>query len=1085
MFGSRSRARAVAWQATSMVVGLLAATATATATASPPASGAPGQGHDTRRLAVTLITGDRVLLDGDRVTSVVPGAGRGSTTFQTFQRDGHVHVVPRDAVRPLAEGRLDPRLFDVTGLVRAGYDDARRDGVPLIVTRSGDRSPQVAALRVTRDLATVGSVAAEAPKATASAGWSSLLADPGVAKVWLDGVRTPSLDRSTAQIGAPSAWAAGYTGAGVTVAVVDTGVDGDHPDLAGREIAERNFTADPDATDLVGHGTHVGAIIASRGTTYRGVAPDVRLLDAKVCGDSDGCRESSILEGLRWSAEQGADVVNVSLGGSDTEQVDLLEEAINTLSARHGTLFVVAAGNSGPGAETVGSPASADAALAVGAVERNDDIAFFSSRGPRVGDGAVKPEITAPGVDIVAAKAARGVIGTPVGEQHVSVSGTSMATPHVVGAAAVLAQQHPEWTGAQLKAALMASAKPNPAATAFDQGAGRVDLAEAITTTLTTEPTSVSLGVQPWPHDDDVPVDRELAYRNAGPTPVTLDLRVEADGPDGEPTRVFSVDPTTVTVPAGGEAKVTVTGDARLGTVDGAYSGFLVATAGAEVLRTPLGLNREVESYDVTLTHLDRAGNPESDFFTLIIGVSNDRSRFLGGPDGAVTTRLPKGDYYALSDMRSVGTDNTVLIRPDLEVAGDTAVTFDARTAKPVRITPPDPSATAGPAFVLTSRTHEGVPHALGGLYPAGFPTDMAIGHTGPELPAAEAAVMVGAEFHGAPVGATPVSYRLSWVERGRAPTGFVRAPAKGDLAEVRTRFGPGVPGKQYLHTGNARLPEGPSGIGELRPVSPLGSAIDHVTPDVRWEWTFYQENATGFEALLHSPPESYRAGRRHGKSFNEPVFGPAAPVSAGPYLFRRGDEVTADLWLFGDGAGNLGDSVVEEARTTLFRDGQRVGETPLAGVGRFPVPAGPAEYRLESEAVRSADLSPFATRVSGAWTFRSGTVAGAEVRPLPLTVVRFTPELDDSGAARAGRVLPVPLVVEQQPGADHGRIGRIDVEVSFDDGTTWSKAPVIGRTALVRNAGEPGTWASLRVGATDSKGNAVRQTVIRAYRLA
>ncbi|MBB5801698.1 hypothetical protein F4560_001466 [Saccharothrix ecbatanensis] len=531
---------------------------------------------------------------------------------------------------------------------------------------------------------------------------------------------------------------------------------------------------------------------------------------------------------------------------------------------------------------------------------------------------------------------------------------------------------------------------------------------------------------------------------------------------------------------------MTVTGDARLGTVDGAHSGSLVASAGAEVLRTPLGLSREVESYDVTFTHLDRAGNPEPDFFTLVLGLSNQRSRFLSGTGGSVTTRLPKGDYHALSDMGAAGIANTVLIRPDLEVTGNTTITFDARTAKPVRITPPDASATTGVASVLVERTYEGVPDYLRGVYPSGFPADMAIGQAGPELPADQAAVIVGAEFNGAPIGDTPVSYRLSWAERGRAPTGLVRAPAKGELAEVRTRFGPGLPDKTYVHGGNARLPGNLlGGVAGMRPVTPLGSAIDYVTTDVQWEWTFLQQNASGAEALLLSTPDVYRAGRRYGKSFNEPVFGITAPASADPYLSRRGDDIRAGLWLFGDKAGNLGDSMVDKARTTLFRDGQPVGELPTAGYGGFTVPPGPAEYRLETEAVRSADLSPFATTVSGAWTFRSDTVAGGEVRPLPLSVVRFTPKLDDSGAAPAGRVLPVPLVVEQQRGADNGRIDRIDVEVSFDDGATWSKAPVVGRTALVRNTGQPGAWASLRVGATDSKGNTVRQTVIHAYRIA
>ncbi|MEU4746733.1 S8 family serine peptidase, partial [Actinosynnema sp. NPDC023658] len=440
------------------------------------------------------------------------GAGREGIGYLPFQRGGHVHVVPRDAARPLAEGRFDARLFDVTGMVEAGYDDARRDRVPLIVTRSdGPVAAELGALRVDRELPTVRAVATTAAKAS-GVDWQALLTAPGVAKVWLDGVRRPVLDRSVPQIGAPAAWAAGYTGVGVKVGVVDTGVDGGHPDLVGKVVAEHNFTSDPDSTDTIGHGTHVASTIASNGTPYRGVAPGAQLLAAKVCGH-EGCPESAILDGLRWTAEQGADVVNVSLGGSDGPEIDLLEEAVNTLSATHGTLFVVAAGNSGA-AETVGSPGSAEAALTVGAVDRNDDIADFSSRGPRVGDGGIKPDITAPGVDIVAAKS-RALPGAGPAD-HLAMSGTSMATPHVVGAAALLAQQHPDWSGDRLKAALMAAAKPNPGLTVMDQGAGRVDSAKVMTTTLTTSPPSVSLGVQEWPHGDDVPLSKVLTYRNAG-----------------------------------------------------------------------------------------------------------------------------------------------------------------------------------------------------------------------------------------------------------------------------------------------------------------------------------------------------------------------------------------------------------------------------------------------------------------------------------------------------------------------------------------------------------------------------------------
>jgi hypothetical protein len=134
-----------------------------------------------------------------------------------------------------------------------------------------------------------------------------------------------------------------------------------------------------------------------------------------------------------------AHIVNLSLGSPDGPGTDPIEDAVNRLSADYGALFVIAAGNNGrsrDGTGTLDSPGSAEAALAVGAVDRDDGLAAFSSRGPRIGDFGVKPEITAPGVGIVAARAAleRPAIGEPVGTAYQRLSGTSMATPHVAGA---------------------------------------------------------------------------------------------------------------------------------------------------------------------------------------------------------------------------------------------------------------------------------------------------------------------------------------------------------------------------------------------------------------------------------------------------------------------------------------------------------------------------------------------------------------------------------------------------------------------------------------------------------------------------
>jgi subtilisin family serine protease len=1042
------------------------------------AGATPDRAHrDTVGTTVTLITGDRVVLHGTTFTSVEAGPGRERVGFHTYHRDGRLHVVPRDVTRALAEGRLDPRLFDVTGLVEAGYDDAKRDTVPLIIT-GGARS----GVNVTRALPAVDAVAAQAAKSSATTTFRSLVDDPDVKKVWLDGLRQPSLDRSTAQIGAPTAWQAGFTGAGVKVAVLDTGVDQQHPDLAGKEIAERNFTDEPDATDLVGHGTHVAATI-SAGGKYKGVAPDAEILDGKVCGVY-GCAESWVLGGMQWAVDQGADVVNLSLGGKDTPGVDPLEEAVNTLSTQTGALFVIAAGNSGRGG-TIDSPGSADAALTVGAVDRQDGIAPFSSRGPRAGDGAVKPDITAPGVDIVAAKAAAGQLGTPVGDGHVAMSGTSMATPHVAGAAALIAQQHPDWTGARIKATLMASAAHNPALTSFDQGAGRVDLAAALTTAVTSEPTSLTMGFQSWPHTDDTPVTKELTYRNSGAEPVTFPVTVEAKGPRGEPAPagLFTVTPATVTVPAGGEAKVAVTADTRAGTVDGAFSGAVVA---GDVLRTPVSVDREVESYDVTTTFVDANGEAPTAYSGLVMGMDNGVFKSLAGNDNTLTTRLPKGDYMLAADVTTGDPQDgpiAALFQPSLSVTGNTSITFDARTAKPVKVTAPDPDPTPGLSELRLTRNHNDARYGLGMAFYEGLPDGLSLGGVGPALPDDQLHFMVASQLTGAQVGTTAVRYRFAWIEYGQVPTGFVRTPARRDLAEVRASFGPMPAGHRIIHGAAAIAPDGTSPMGTLYAVPEGGDAVDYLTGDgLTWRALMSQSDpATGPVADYSIEDRTYRNGRVHEERFNFPVFGPGLPPSPYDNLARLGDDITVRVPMINDAANNHGWVRYDTARTTLYRDGQKVGETP-ALYGQFTVPTGPAAFRAELDLVRSPGGSDFGTRVTGAWTFRSDTVAGGQSRRLPLSVVRFAPKLDGNGGTPAGRVLRIPLTVEQQQGADNGQVRRVKVDVSFDDGKTWSEVPVVGGTALVRN--DRAGFASLRAKGSDSKGNTFEHSVIRAYRI-
>ena len=1026
--------------------------------------------------SVTLVTGDRVLLGpGGDLRQVEPGPGRAGMTFMTSVEGGRLTVLPRDANVIVAGGRVDRRLFDVTGLLAAGYDDRSRDDLPLMLTqtpglmaRSND--PAVAGLHVGDDLPVLSAVTATVDKATAAQSWQRLTGSESTGtRVWLDGMRKPLLDRSTAQIGAPLAWQAGVTGKGVKVAVLDTGVDEKHPDLVGKQLAEKNFTTDPDMVDRVGHGTHVGATIASAGAKYRGVAPDAQVLDGKVCTEG-GCSDSAVLAGMQWAVDQGAKIVNLSLGAPDAPGIDPLEEAVDALSARNGTLFVVSAGNSGPDGGTLSSPASADAALAVGAVNRSDAMASFSSRGPRIGDGGVKPDITAPGVGIVAAEA--GSAG------HVAKSGTSMAAPHVAGAAALLAQTHPDWTGDQLKAVLMGSAVPNPKAGAFEQGAGRVDVGRALAQTVIAQPASLALGLQSWPHDDDLPVRREVTYRNSGASTISLDLRIDATGPDGTPAPAgaFTVQPGTLTVPAGGEAKATVTADTRTAAMaDGITTGTLVASGDGRQARTPLSVLRESESYNLGITQLDRDGKPAADASLWLVDVRTGQAVPFQQRDGAVTVRVAKGEYTALTSIGSADGRVDILGYPGLRVDKDTAITLDARQAKPVSITPPTPFEQQAAQVGIQRRTG-GNPMTVTFLLES-F-TGVGLANVGPAVGHDDFTTVVAWQAKATGTD-KPTLYHFAFPVGGAVPTGFERTPKPRDLAEVRRSVARSGAGGLL---GAMPMINGRFGAGTTFFAVPVGAeVVEMITPGA-WVSNFIQldqDQRTQYDS--DTLTREFRAGKVYRERTNFAVFSPVIPpadrTSAG---VRQGDEIAFKFsgQLFGSNSGGIARSSMDSISTALFRDGTKVGETDTRGVAVFEVPSERANYRVETKATRSGfDVS---TSVSAAWTFTSAS-GGDEFTELPLSVVRFAPKLDDENASPVGRTLVIPLSVQQR--GDGGRIKRIEVQASFDDGKTWSDVAVRGNRAVLRNADQPG-FASLRAKAIDSKGNTVELTVLRAYRV-
>ncbi|MGC0401796.1 subtilisin family serine protease [Streptomyces sp. SAI-126] len=1018
---------------------------------------------------------------------------------------GDQYVVPADAAALIGQGVLDMRLFDVSGLIRAGYDDTRRGTLPLIVSYEGKsaqrRSTQKSLVAdadatVRRELPSVAGAAITVPKAGADDMWQALTEEQAVARVWLDGRFKASADEDgaageagggVAQIGAPAAWAAGYDGKGVKVAVLDTGVDTTHPDLASAVTASKDFTSSGGTDDKVGHGTHVAATLAGSGTRsdgrYKGVAPGAGILNAKVLDDNGEGSDSSVIAGLEWAAGQGAKVANLSLGQEDTPGEDPVEAAVNALSKSTGMLTVAAAGNEGPDAGTVGSPGAAESALTVGAVDGEDRLADFSSTGPTA-DNALKPDLTAPGVDIVSAKAAHGYLGDPAADGYVSMSGTSMATPHAAGAAAILAQRHPDWTGARIKQALTASTTPTTGATVYQQGTGRLDVSRALQGAVASEQTSVSFGKQRWPHTDDRPVTRHITYRNDGDHPVTLDLTAGATGPGGStaPEGMFTLSTTRLTVPAGGTAGVDLTADTRVEAADGTYSGTLVATAqnGAEpaAVRTAFGVVREAESYDLTLKFLDRGGKPVSAPLTEILGYSGTYwTTNLGDSEqiakGVYRVRVPRGDYVVDTVMEDAS-GTSALVRPRLSLTGDTTVVFDARKAKPVGITAPQGAKMSDGQLNVAVGTGSGQHNST--LFWGTF-ENLRTATLGPAAPAGRLSTQLGGLWQ---KGST--TYHLLHNLPDRFPTGYRHTTRMNELALLKRNFGSSVAHRKGIVN---VLWSGPTlSLGTVSDPFPLPTTAKiYVTTPKGFKWTanLGQRNASGDDDVFYGTESarSYQAGRTYAATYNVGVF---SPITGGPYGARR-DGDTLDLCVpdLADGSGHPASSTAKRHTTVTA-----VGSTLLDNDGDLcqtveKLPSAPARYTIRTNLTRPPGVATTTTRLTAAWTFTSSP---SDSGSLPLSTVRFHPKLTPTGMAPAGRRTTIPLSFQGPAATD---LKSLTVKVSYDAGKTWSPAPVTtthGKRTLSLTHPENARSVSLKSTLTDTTGNTYAVTILKAYLL-
>jgi len=472
-----------------------------------------------------------------------------------------------------------------------------------------------------------------------------------------------SASQNIVQIGADQVWSrtdtvgSSVTGKGIVVAIIDTGVDYNHPDLGGgigsqyKVIGGYDFyNEDNDPIDDNGHGTHVAGIIAGNGVNFKGVAPDAKILAYKALGPYGSGSISQVIAALEMAIDPNgdgdtadhADVVSMSLGGSGDETDPICLAVNNAVAA--GVVVVVAAGNDGPAMGTVASPGVSHEAITVGAIDSQGSLASFSSRG--TGSRLeIKPDVSAPGVAITSTVPYSGArYSSTTG--YMEMSGTSMATPHVSGAAALLLQMHPDWTPQMVKSALLTSAKPL-AASLWWAGAGGLWAPSAVDARVFVSEPLLSYGLASGDVCSVTISNSGVASSFSMAASDSYSLSADAADVQDRRTDLSTVTPTSVSLNKGG-SQVLVLDVTASGTdvTEGYYEGEISVRYGTDYL--PIRFGFAVLSR-LSVHVLDLNGNEIYDRTGVwVYSVPDALTSFIvrdPSAPTAVTFLLPSGNY--------------------------------------------------------------------------------------------------------------------------------------------------------------------------------------------------------------------------------------------------------------------------------------------------------------------------------------------------------------------------------------------------------------------------------------------------------
>jgi serine protease AprX len=584
--------------------------------------------------------------------------------------------------------KIDANLLNLTGLVTNGYLDNNLTSVIIqssgaVLGKTTDNPILTDPTYNVRRLYSSKNADSRMGFLAARLDYSSIIElaeNPSVSYIWLDRKFQACLDQSVRIVKNPlewgqieQSWGRSVNGSGVKIAILDTGIDPTHPDFnfpngTSKIVSAISFTGES-TSDGSGHGTHCASIAAGTGAAssgqYVGVAPGGALMNVKVLGNNDQGEESWVISGIQWAVDNGANVLSMSfatsLGGNGS---DPMSTTVNW-ATNHGAVCVVAAGNFGPDMYSIGTPAVAELAITVGASTKDDVMASFSSRGP-TSDRRIKPDLVAPGVDIVAARAAGTNMGTPISQYYTKASGTSMATPHVAGAAALLLDAHPNWDPITIRMTLANNAQ-NLSATVFDQGTGRLNVCKAATA-MGAGNSSLSFGRVSL----NTLYKQVFIIKNLKSQVINARLDVKTwHISDGTPYNVASLNTSDLTLAVGATGKVEIS----LSTSGSLPTGYFEGRINAAISNTSIG----IPFFFCILSQLnvqvvDETGQNLKAAFVLIDAGTTERKAFLDECNNAEFTMMP-GLYviqamniYALQPSGSFDTRISFLVHKKFSI---------------------------------------------------------------------------------------------------------------------------------------------------------------------------------------------------------------------------------------------------------------------------------------------------------------------------------------------------------------------------------------------------------------------------------